>query len=25
LPKEMKLTGVYDFIKRNALADAGVA
>jgi len=25
LPKEIKLTEVYDFIKRNALADAGLA
>jgi len=25
LPKEIKLTEVYDFIKRNALVDAGVA
>ena len=25
LPKQIKLTEVYDFIKRNALADAGVA
>jgi hypothetical protein len=25
LPKEIKLTEIYDFIKRNALADAGIA